>query len=309
MNKALKLEKAPHIHTPLTVTRIMLDVIISLIPAVIASVFYFGYDALRIIIVSVSVSVITEFLFNFIAKKENTITDLSAVVTGLILALNLSANIPLWQCAAGSVFAILICKSIFGGLGKNIINPVAGARIFMLMAFSSMAKSAFPERLDAVAEATPLVQLTNGESPSLVDLFLGKCGGAIGETCAAALLIGGVYLIARGTIQVHLPIVFIVSIFIFSFFLSGMDFYYAAASVLSGGVFICAFFMLTDYVTSPTTSFGKTVFAVLAALITVVIREWGIYPEGVSFGILIANILTPYIDILTARRVFGGVKR
>jgi electron transport complex protein RnfD len=308
MTGKLHISSSPHIHAPTSVQRIMLDVVLALLPAAAAGVYFFGLRALLLIAVCVSSCVLSEFLFNLIAKKEQTVGDLSAVVTGLILAMNLSVNLPVWQAVVGSVFAIVVVKCFFGGMGCNIVNPAATARVFMLLSFGTMAQSAFPEGVDAVAGATPLVQIANGEVPSLLDLFLGRNGGAIGETGALFLLLGGIYLIARRVITWHIPVCFIGSVFVLSLIASGMNFEIATASILSGGLFIGAIFMATDYVTSPATPWGKVVFGLFAGVITFAIRQWGVYPEGVSFAILLANIVDPYIDIWTARRVFGGEK-
>lgn len=308
MTGKLHISSSPHIHAPTSVQRIMLDVVLALLPAAAAGVYFFGLRALLLIAVCVGSCVLSEFLFNLIAKKEQTIGDLSAVVTGLILAMNISVKVPVWQAVVGSVFAIVIVKCFFGGMGCNIVNPAATARVFMLLSFGAMTQAAFPEGVDAVAGATPLVQIANGEVPSLLDLFLGRNGGAIGETGALFLLLGGIYLIARRVITWHIPVCFIGSVFVLSLIASGMNVELATASVLSGGLFIGAIFMATDYVTSPATPWGKVVFGVFAGVITFAIRQWGVYPEGVSFAILLANIVDPYIDIWTARRVFGGEK-
>lgn len=306
MENKLHISVSPHLHRKRTTTGIMLDVIIALLPTTIAGVVIFGLRALAVIGVCVASAVISELLFNLILKKKQTIKDLSCVVTGLLLALNLPANAPLWQCAVGSVFAIIVVKSIFGGIGKNIVNPAMTARVFMLIAFGSLAKTAFPVGMDATAGATPLVSET---TPDIMDLLLGKTGGCIGETCAIALLIGGVYLLIRKVISWHIPVVFIGTVFIFSFFVKDFSVSEAFVQVLSGGLLIGAIFMATDYTTSPSTALGKVVFGVGAGLITALIRFWGIYPEGVSFGILLMNILNPYICSLTARKLFGGGKK
>ena len=309
MENKLHISVSPHIRSKRTTTGIMLDVIIALLPAAVAGVVIFGLRALAVIGVCVAASVISEAVFNIATKKEQTISDLSSVVTGLILALNLPANIPLWQAVVGAVFAIIIVKCVFGGIGKNLVNPAATARVFMLVAFSSMTKAAFPAGVDAASGATPLVSISEGNVPALMDLFLGKTGGAIGETCAAALLLGGVYLLVRKVISWHLPVAFIGSTFLFSFLVADFNAVTALAYVLSGGLLIGAIFMATDYVTSPSTSLGKIVFGIGAGIITVLIRFWGVYPEGVSFAILLMNIVNPFICSLTARKLFGGVKK
>ena len=302
MGKQLTLSVSPHIHSGRKTSRIMLDVIIALLPAAVAGTVIFGLDALLVLAVSVVSCVGFEALYNLLLKKEQTVGDLSAVVTGLLLGMNLPANLPIWQCVVGSLFAIIVVKALFGGLGCNPVNPAITARVFMLVAFGTMTKAAAPVVVDAVAGATPLA---SEEATSLTDLFLGLHGGAIGETCAAALLVGFVYLLVRRVITWHVPVAFVGSVFVFSFFMENMDITAALAAILSGGLLIGAIFMATDYVTSPCTAWGKIIFGVGAGLVTFLIRYFGVYPEGVSFGILFMNILTPYIDSWTKRRVFG----
>lgn len=302
MSKQLTLSVSPHIHSGRRTSRIMLDVLIALLPAAIAGVVIFGLQALLVLAVTVASCVGFEALYNLLMKKEQTVGDLSAAVTGLLLGMNLPANIPLWQCVIGSLFAVVVVKALFGGLGCNPVNPAITARVFMLVAFGAMATAAFPTVVDTVAGATPLA---SDKATSLMDLFLGLHGGAIGETCAVALLVGFVYLLVRRVITWHLPVAFVGCVFVCSFFMENMDITAALAAVLSGGLLIGAIFMATDYVTSPSTAWGKIIFGVGAGLITFLIRYFGVYPEGVSFAILFMNILTPYIDCWTKRRVFG----
>lgn len=308
----LHVSASPHIHSGRSTQRTMLDVIIALVPATIAGTIIFGARALIVVYICITACALSELVFNKIAKKPQTVSDLSAVVTGLILALNLPVNVPLWEAAVGSVFAIIVVKCIFGGVGKNIVNPAATARVFMLVAFDSIAKSAFPRNaVDTASSATPLAQLAsdNLSDPNLLDLFIGNVGGTIGETCKLALLIGGAYLIIRRVIMWHTPVAFIGTVFILSLIVEGGDFVRAFSLVLSGGLIIGAIFMATDYVTSPATPLGRIVFGIGAGIFTVIIRCWGVYPEGVSFAILIMNILNPYIDSMTARKLFGGKKK
>lgn len=309
MEKKLHVSLSPHITSNNSTQRIMLDVIIALLPVSVASVILFGIPALLVIAVCVITAVAGEAIFNIAIKKEQTVCDLSAAVTGLILALNLPANVPLWQAAVGSLFAIIVVKGLFGGLGKNIVNPAIAARVFMLIAFGSMAKAAFPTGLDSVSGATPLAELAQDKSVNLLDLFLGKCGGAIGETCTVALLIGGIYLLIRKVISWHIPVAFIGTTFLFTLAVEGGNLETTLAWVLSGGLVLGAFFMATDYVTSPSTAKGKLIFGIGAGVITVLIRFWGGYPEGVSFAILLMNIVNTYIDSLTPRKIFGGKKK
>ena len=306
-NAQLKLSASPHIHSGRSTRRIMLDVLIALLPAAVAGTVIFGLRALLVLAVCVVSCVGFEALFNLLAKKPVTVGDLSAAVTGLLLGLNLPANLPIWQCVVGSLFAIVVVKCLFGGLGCNPVNPAITGRVFMLIAFGSMTVQAMPTVVDAVSSATPLAAET---SIGLKELLLGLHGGAIGETCAIALLLGGIYLLARRVITWHVPVAFIGSVYICSFFMEGMDPIRALELVLSGGLLIGAIFMATDYVTSPSTSRGKIIFGVGAGLVTFLIRYFGTYPEGVSFAILFMNILTPYIDSWTKHRVLGtgGIK-
>lgn len=308
MDKHLSLAVSPHIHSGRSTAVIMRDVLIALFPAMLAGTVIFGLRSLLVIAICVASCVLFEALFNIIVKKEQTIGDLSAAVTGLLLALNLPAEIPIWQCVIGSLFAIVIVKCLFGGIGCNVVNPAITARVFMLVAFGSMAKASYPTIVDTVAGATPLPSIAEGKTPELFDLFFGLTGGAIGETCAFALLIGFIYLLVRRVITWHVPVSFVGSVFLLSLCMEGFDFMQALALILSGGLMIGAIFMATDYVTSPSTSKGKLIFGFGAGLITFMIRYFGVYPEGVSFAILLMNILTPYIDSLTAHKVFGGRK-
>ena len=308
MDKMLQMSSSPHIHSGRSTTSIMRDVIIALAPATVAGCVIFGFRALLVIAVCVLSSVLLEAGFNMIVKKDQTVGDLSAVVTGLLLALNLPANVPIWQCVIGSMFAIIVVKCIFGGIGCNLVNPAITARVFMIVSFGSLANQAYPTIVDTVSGATPLAAVAADNAPSIKETFLGLTGGAIGETCAAALLIGFVYLLVRRVITWHIPVTFIGTVFAISLFLEGVDLTAATVLILSGGLFIGAIFMATDYVTSPATAWGKVIFGVGAGVITVLIRYFGVYPEGVSFAILFMNILTPYIERWTSRKVFGGAR-
>ena len=287
----------------------MLDVIIALLPAAIAGVIIFGAKALGVIAACVITAVVSEALFNLIVHKQQTVGDLSAVVTGLLLALNLSTNVAIWQCVVGTVFAIVVVKCLFGGLGKNFANPAITGRVFMLLAFSTVAGGAKPAVVELVSSATPLELLAQGSenAPSLMELFLGLHGGAIGETCCLALLIGFAWLLFRRVIKWHVPVIFIGTVFVLYLVFTG-SFQMALAESLAGGLFIGAIFMATDYVTSPITLKGKMVFALGCGLVTFIIRYFCAYPEGVSFSILAMNILTPYIEKFTANTPLGGSK-
>ena len=305
MDKLLHISSNPHIHCGRSTTTIMRDVLIALAPATIAGVAIFGLKSLVVLISCVLSCVAFEALFNVLVKKEQTIGDLSAVVTGLLLGLNLPAGVPVWQCVVGSAFAILVVKCLFGGLGCNPVNPAITARVFMLVSFSSVAQAAFP--VDATAGATPLADLSAGTAVDIKTLLLGTHGGAIGETCAIALIIGFLYLIVRNVISWHIPVSFIGSVFVLSLLVEG-DAMKAISMVLAGGLLIGAIFMATDYVTSPATPAGKIIFGLGAGLLTFLIRYYGSYPEGVSFAILLMNIVNPYIEKLTTRKIFGGKK-
>ncbi len=308
MNKMLHMSVSPHVHCGRSTSEIMRDVFIALVPAAGAGIMIFGLRALLVIAVCIASCVGLEALFNYIAKKEQTIGDWSAAVTGLILALNLPADIPVWQCVIGSAFAIIVVKCLFGGLGYNVVNPAIAARVFMLVSFASVAVASQPIIVDAVAGATPLGQLAANESVSLTTLLLGTHGGAIGETCAVALLWGFLYLLVSRIITWHIPVTFVGSVFVFSFLMENFDATKALSLTLSGGLLLGAIFMATDYVTSPSTAWGKVIFGLGCGVLTFLIRYFGTYPEGVSFAILIMNIVAPYIDKVTAHRVFGGKK-
>ena len=311
MNKLI-VSSSPHIRSTATTPRIMLDVLIALLPATVAGCVIFGWRALLVIATCVASSVAAEFVFNLIVKKEQTVGDLSAAVTGLLLALNLRADAPIWQCVIGSVFAIVVVKCLFGGLGCNFANPAISGRVFLLICFTgTLGGGAVPvlsRAPELVSGATPLSVMQNGgELPSLLDMFLGLHGGAIGETCAAALILGFIYLVVRRVIHFETPLIFVATVFVLSLIVDN-SFTAAAYQVLAGGLLLGAIFMATDYVTTPITRTGKMVFAVGCGLITFLIRSFGNYPEGVSFAILFMNILSPYIEKWTAKRPLGGKK-
>ena len=299
----------PHIHSADSSRRIMLDVIIALLPASIAAVVLFGLQAALMICVCVAAAVVSEFLFNLIAKRDQSVGDLSAVVTGLLLALNLSTNVPLWQCALGSVFAIVLVKCAFGGMGHNFANPAITARIFLLMAFTStVAGGAMPRLVDAVSSATPLdlIGADGAELPTLGQMFLGLRGGAIGESCILALLIGFAYLLARKVIHWQTPVIFMCTVFV-CFLISSGSFSVALYELLAGGLVLGAVFMATDYTTTPITAEGRMLFAFGCGLLTFVIRRFCSLPEGVSYSILCMNILSPWLEKWTRRKPLGGV--
>ncbi len=304
---SLIVSTSPHLRSRTDTATLMRDVVIALVPALIASVIIFGFRSLLVVLVSVAAAVLTEYLFEKGCKKPVTIADWSAVVTGVILAYNLPVTIPLWQAALGSIIAILVVKQLFGGLGRNFANPAIVARIVLFLSFSkTMTAWQFP---DAVSSATPLALMANGQMdalPSKLNLFLGMQGGCLGEVSALALLLGFAYLMIRGVITWHTPVVFVGTVFLLSWAIGGSA-DYALCQVLSGGLLLGAIFMATDYVTTPSTKWGQVIFGLGAGLLTILIRQWGNYAEGVSFAILFMNILTPYISKWTRSKPFGGV--
>lgn len=311
MSDKLIVSTSPHFHGKTTTSGIMRDVIIALIPAAIASVVFFGWKAVIILSVCVGSAVLSEFLFNIICKKKQTVGDLSAIVTGLLLALSLPASANVWHCIVGSVFAIIVVKCLFGGIGCNFANPAVTARVFLLIAFGSIAGGTATQFASAelTSSATPLAVLggADGALPSLIDMLIGNRGGAIGETCAIALIIGFIYLLIRRVISWETPIVFVATVFVASLIFK-QDLTFATYQILGGGLLLGAIFMATDYVTTPINRIGKIIFALGCGIITVLIRFFGNMPEGVSFAILIMNILTPYIEKIGVPKPIGGVK-
>ena len=309
-NDNLSVSVSPHIFSGKSTQNIMLDVIIALCPALVAGSVIFGPRSLVVAAVCIAVSVLSEFVFNVVCKKAQTVSDLSAAVTGFLLALNMPASVPLWEAAVGAMFAIVVVKCLFGGIGQNFANPAITARVFMVISFGSLAESVLPTIVDTGASATPLPILVGdsaGELPALWEMLVGVRGGSIGETCILALLAGGIYLICRRVISWHIPVAYIGTVFLLTLAIGG-DAYASLFHLLAGGLMLGAFFMATDYTTSPCTSLGKLVFGFGCGIITVIIRFWGNYPEGVSFAILLMNILNPYIEKWTAKKTFGGNK-
>ena len=303
----------PHVYAKDTTQTIMRDVLIALLPAVLASIIFFGVRALLVEAVCVAVAVACEWAFEKICGKPVTIMDLSAAVTGLLLALNLPVSIPIWQAMFGSFVAIVVVKQFFGGIGQNFANPAITARVIMLVAFSGTMTTWLPAAFsnapaDAVTAATPLAILSAegaaGQLPSLAQMFIGARGGSMGETSCLALLIGFAWLLYRKVISWHTPVAFIGTVLVCTALLGVEPLY----QVMAGGLFIGAIFMATDYTTSPPTPAGKLIFGVGCGLLTVIIRVWGNYPEGVSFSILLMNILNPYISSWTRTKPFGGVE-
>ena len=305
MNNYL-IEPSPHIRSSLTTQKVMLHVIIALFPAVVAGTIIFGLRALLLVVLCATFCVLAEYIFNIITKRKQTVSDLSAVVTGILLALNLPVSLPIYMAAIGCFAAIVVAKQFFGGIGQNFANPAITGRIVLMLSFTSRMTTwnapfwYVDGGTDAVTTATPLVMDT--DLPSYLDMFLGLRGGCIGETCIAAILLGGLYLISMRLINPVTPIAFVGTVALFTSIQS------TAYQLLGGGLMLGAFFMATDYATTPITSKGKLIFAIGCGIITFVIRQFGTYPEGVSYSILVMNILTPQIDKLTMSKPFGVKK-
>ncbi len=318
MNKLI-VEPSPHVKSAWTTQKVMLNVIIALCPALIASVLIFGLRALVLTVICCACCVLFEWLFCLVTKKESTVSDLSAVVTGMLLAFNLPVDLPVYMAIIGCFVAIVIVKMLFGGIGQNFANPAITARIVLMLSFTaSMTTWTEPFRwykgftdwapvADAAATATPLA-MESDALPSILDMFLGVRGGCLGETCAAALILGGVYLMIRGLISPVTPCAFIGTVAVLSLISGGGDFTYVLYQLLSGGLILGAFFMATDYSTTPLTAKGKLIFGVGCGLVTFLIRQFGSLPEGVSYSILFMNILTPYIDKISVPRPLGAKK-
>ncbi len=314
----LNVSASPHVKSPTTVKGIMLDVIIALVPALIASFFLFGPKALGVVAVCVGTCVLSEYICRKVMKRNNTISDLSAVVTGLLLAFNLPSTIPLWMAAVGSVVSIVVVKQFFGGIGQNFVNPALAGRIILLTSFpTAMATWTKPLtwQTKTITSASPLASMYNeaGEFtteslPSLTDMLVGNRAGCLGEICAIALILGGIYLVIRKVISPVIPLVFVGTVGAFMAIYSSFNLEFVAYQLLSGGLLLGAIFMATDYTTSPISVKGKVIFAIGCGLITSLIRIFGNLPEGVSFAILLMNILTPHIERLTAPKPFGTVK-
>ncbi|PNT91033.1 RnfABCDGE type electron transport complex subunit D [Clostridium thermosuccinogenes] len=314
MENSLLVTSSPHIRCKDTTSRIMLDVVIALLPAAVSGVWFFGARTIPVILVAVLAAVASEAIACKVLGKDLTIGDFSAVVTGMLLALNLPPTIPLWIAAVGSVLAIVLVKQLFGGLGQNFMNPALTARVILLVSWPvQMTNWIIP---DAVSSATPLAMIRGKEAvagslPSYLDLFLGKVGGSIGETSVLAILLGAAYLVYRRVITLEIPLTFIGTLALFTWIFGGNalftgDYLY---HMLSGGLMLSAFFMATDYTTSPITFKGRVIMGIGCGLLTGIIRLYTNYPEGVSFAILLMNILTPLIDRYTVPVSFGGEKK
>jgi RnfABCDGE-type electron transport complex D subunit len=306
-NKLLNVSATPHVRDKSSTKRIMFDVCLALLPACGFGIYNFGLRALLVLVVSVASCVLFEYMYQSLMHKKLTVSDLSAVVTGMLLGMNLPHTLPLWMVVLGSAFAIIIVKQLFGGLGQNFMNPALAARCFLLISFAGRMTTF---TYDGITGATPLAMLKAGESVDVLRMFLGTTGGTIGETSALALIIGGLYLIIRKVIVPTIPLVYIgtFSVFVLIFGGYGMDMNFLAAHLCGGGLMLGAFFMATDYVTSPVTPWGKVIFGVILGILTGVFRIFGNAAEGVSYAIIFSNLLVPLIEKITVPRAFGVEK-
>ncbi len=314
MSDLYHVSSSPHVRAKDSTSRIMLYVIIALLPTSLFGIYNFGLKALLLILITIAACVATEWVFDKIVHKKNTVGDLSAVVTGLLLALNLPVSLPWWEAVIGGVFAIAIVKCIFGGLGQNFMNPALGARCFLLIAFAADMTNFNVTRngVDVYSGATPLALIRESgvSAVNVRDMLVGNTAGTIGETSVIAILIGAIILILLGVIDLKIPGAYIITFAVFMFFFgaSRFDFSYVVAQLCGGGLMLGAFFMATDYVTSPITPKGKIIFGICCGLLTGIFRCFGANAEGVSFSIILSNILVPLIERFTVPRAFGQVK-
>lgn len=320
MGKIYNVSASPHIRSGATTSTIMRDVAIALLPACAFGVYQFGIRALLILLVSTLTCAVTEFLYLWLMKKQQEPYECSAIVTGMLIGMNMPATVPLWIPVVGSVFAILVVKQVFGGLGQNFMNPALGARCFLFLCYAErMNTFEIPRKvgnavfnygaasLDGISGATPLAALKAGETINLFDAFFGFTGGVIGETSTAMLLLGAAYLVYRKVISLRIPLLYLLSFSVFVLLCGGhgFDFYYLACELCTGGLMLGAFFMATDYVTSPITKGGQVIFGLLLGVLTGLFRIYGNNAEGVSYAIIIANLLVPLIEKMTMPRPFG----
>ena len=311
MNKFI-VSSSPHFQSKDTTQTLMLDVILALTPAMIASVIIFGFRAAVIILTTVASCILSEYISRRVMKRRQTVGDLSCVVTGVLLAMNLPVSISPIIAAFGGVIAIVVVKQMFGGIGQNFVNPALTARIILMNSFpAKMTAWTAPmdhSFSDAMTTATPLGVLSEGTGaalPSYFDMFLGNTGGCLGETCALALILGGIYLVARRVISPVIPLIYIGTVFVFTFLFGGFNLTYSLSEICAGGLIFGAFFMATDYVTSPLTPKGQIVYGLILGIVTGIFRLWGASPEGVSYAIIFSNLLVPLIERYTLPTAFG----
>lgn len=304
MSDLFNVTSPPHVRAKDKTNKIMLYVIIALLPATVFGIYNFGISALILVAAAIISAVVSEYIFNIITHRKQTISDLSAVVTGLLLALNVPSSLPVWMIVLGSAFAIIMVKMLFGGLGQNFMNPALGARCFLLISFAGAMTN---YTYDGIATATPLALLKSGKAVNTFDMLLGTIPGTIGETSVIAILVGAIFLILMGVIDLKIPGSYLISfsVFILLFGGHGLDTNYLVAHLCGGGLMLGAFFMATDYVTSPITPMGKILFGILLGLLTGLFRLFGNSAEGVSFAIIFANLLVPLIEKISIPRSFG----
>lgn len=307
MNNMLHVSSSPHVRDRVTTKNLMYDVVIALIPATVWGAYQFGLYTLAVVIATVLACLVSEYVWEKGMGKPITISDGSAVVTGMILALNMPPEIPIWIPMLGGVFAIIVVKQLFGGLGQNFMNPALAARCFLLISFASYMNNFTSAAIgfDAVSGATPLAAMRAGNDVDLAALILGRIPGTIGEVSSVALLIGAVYMIVRKVISPRIPLIYIGTVAVFVFIFGGFDVMYTVNQIFAGGLIFGAFFMATDYVTSPITKKGQAVFGILLGLLTGIFRLWGGSPEGVSYAIILSNLCMPMIEKLTLPAAFG----
>lgn len=312
MSNLLNVTSSPHVRAKDDTQRIMLYVVISLLPATFFGIFNFGYKALILVLVSVLSCVASEYVFDRVVNKKSTIGDLSAVVTGLLFALNLPSSLPWWMAVLGSVFAIVVVKCLFGGLGQNFMNPALGGRVFLVLSFTGAMTdfSDYKGFADTFSGATPLATLKAGGSVDTMRMLIGNIPGTIGETSVIALLIGAVFLLLMGVIDLRIPGSYILTFAVFTLLFGGhgLDMNFLIAEICGGGLILGAFFMATDYVTSPITPMGKILFGICLGLLTGIFRYFGASAEGVSYAIIFSNLLVPLIEKITIPRAFGIVR-
>lgn len=307
MDQMLHVSSNPHVRDKMTTSKIMQLVALALLPTTLFGIYNFGLRALLVVVITVASSVFFEWIYDKMMHKKNTITDFSAVVTGLLLALNMPASIPLWMPVLGSAFAIIVVKQLFGGLGQNFMNPALAARCFLLTSFALFMNNFSSAKLgfDSLTGATPLAQLRAGETVDLASLVIGRIPGTIGEVSVIALLIGAIYMVVRKVISPVIPLIYIGTVFVFTFLFGGFNLTYSLSEICAGGLIFGAFFMATDYVTSPLTPKGQIVYGLILGIVTGIFRLWGASPEGVSYAIIFSNLLVPLIERYTLPTAFG----
>ena len=310
MNKLLNVSSSPHVRCSVNTQNLMLDVVIAMLPAAAFGVYNFGVHALLVLLVTSAVCVASEYVYEKLMHKPITIADGSALVTGMILALNMPPQIPVWVPALGGIFAIIVVKQLYGGLGQNFMNPALAARSYLKKSYAAKKNnnSAASLGFDSVSGATPLAAMRAGQSVDLASMFIGRIPGTIGEVSTIALLIGGIYLLVRKVISWRIPVIYIGTVAVFVFIFGGFDVNYVLCQVCGGGLIFGAFFMATDYTTSPITKTGRYIFGICLGLLTAIFRTFGNTAEGVSYAIIFCNLLVPLIERVTVPKSFGKKK-